>query len=64
MIGSASLLGYGIYDGNEVVYNRFIMPIIHKTMDGENAHNLAIIMAKHGFLPKNKEIRNEKILVL
>ncbi|RNA20279.1 dihydroorotate dehydrogenase (quinone) mitochondrial-like [Brachionus plicatilis] len=62
VFGSATLIGYGIYDGNEKVYSNLLIPIIHKTMDGERAHNLAIFMAKYGLVPRERKFENEQIL--
>jgi hypothetical protein len=39
------------------------MPTLHKLIDGEDAHNLAIKLAKHGLVPKAKQIKNAEILV-
>lgn len=63
MFGSATLIGYGIYDGNEKVYSNLLIPIIHKTMDGERAHNFAIFLAKYGLVPRERKFENEQILV-
>lgn len=63
MLGTGTLLGFGIYDGNELVYSKMVMPLIHKTMDGEKAHNFAIKMVKYGFVPRKKKFNNEEILV-
>ena len=40
------------------------MPIFHRVVDGEDAHKLAIILAKYGFVPRGKQIKNEEILVI
>ena len=38
------------------------MPIAQKLFDGEQAHNLAISMAKYGLVPLKKTLQNEEIL--
>lgn len=39
------------------------MPLLHKLTDGEDAHNLAIKLAKYGLVPKGKALKNAEILV-
>ena len=62
--GIGSLMGYGILYGNEKLYSSYIMPTIQKFMDGEEAHNLAIILAKYKLVPFSKRFDNEEILVI
>jgi hypothetical protein len=40
------------------------MPLVHKIMDGEQAHNFAILMAKYNLVPIEKKIENQQVLVL
>ena len=39
------------------------MPLVHMLIDGEDAHNLAVKLAKYGLVPKSKKIENMEILV-
>lgn len=54
---------YGLFSGNEHFYSQYAMPVVQKVMDGEQAHNFAIKMAKYGLVPFNKKLPNEEILV-
>lgn len=59
IVGSA----YGLLSGNEYFYSQYAMPIVQKVMNGEQAHNFAIKMAKYGLVPFKKHLPNENILV-
>ena len=61
--GAFTLSGYGLLSGNETFYSKYAMPLAHQLMDGEQAHNCAILMAKYGLVPGHKKIQNENILV-
>lgn len=39
------------------------MPSLQKIMDGEQAHNFAILMAKYGCVPTKVHYKNEESLV-
>lgn len=58
IVGSA----YGLLSGNEYFYSQYAMPIVQKVMNGEQAHNFAIKMAKYGLVPFKKHLPNENIL--
>ena len=62
--GTTAFVTYSIYSGNEKFYSNYAMPLIHKVTDGEDAHNLAVKMAKYGLVHKSKEIKNAEILVI
>ena len=57
---AASLLGYSTLSGNEHFYTEYLMPTIHKLFDPEEAHRLAIQMAKYGLVPKEHHIADEE----
>ena len=40
------------------------MPIVHKLMDGEQAHNFAITLTKYGLIPVKKTLQDEELLVV
>ena len=40
------------------------MPVVQRVMDGEQAHNFAIALAKYGLVPFKKTLKNEQILVI
>jgi hypothetical protein len=61
--GATSFVSYNLLSGNEQFYSNYAMPTLHKLIDGEDAHNLAIKLAKYGLVPKAKLIKNAKILV-
>ena len=57
-------LGYNLMSGNEKFYSKYVMPTVLKLMDGEEAHNFAIKLAKYGLVPRGKHFLNEEILVI
>ena len=61
--GATSFVSYNLLSGNEQFYSNYAMPTLHRLIDGEAAHNLAIKLAKHGLVPKAKQIKNAEILV-
>lgn len=63
-LGASTSIGYNLYQGNHEYYAHIAMPIIQKVMDGEQAHNFAIKMAKLNLMPKRKALDDEQILVI
>jgi hypothetical protein len=61
--GATSLVGYSLIFGNEKLYSSYVMPSILKLMDGEDAHNFAINLAKFKLVPFSIKYENEEILV-
>jgi hypothetical protein len=61
--GITSYVGYGLLYGNENLYSNFVMPTIQKLMDGEQAHNFAISLAKYKLVPYSAKFKDEQILV-
>ncbi|ETN78829.1 dihydroorotate oxidase, partial [Necator americanus] len=62
IIVSGGVLGYGALEvlwGSETFYRKAVMPVIHKYVDGETAHNLAIKAASWGLLPRFGPNRKE-----
>ncbi|VDO24465.1 unnamed protein product [Heligmosomoides polygyrus] len=62
IIVGSGLLGYGALEtlwGSETFYKKLIMPLIHKHVDGETSHNLAIRAASWGLLPRFGPNRKE-----
>ncbi|VDM58550.1 unnamed protein product [Angiostrongylus costaricensis] len=54
VVGSG-LFGYGVIEvlwGSETFYKKAIMPLVHKFVDGETSHNLALTAASWGLLPR------------
>lgn len=49
--GTLTFFGLNIVQGNEKFYSQFVMPIVHKLFDAEDAHLLAIKFAKNSFVP-------------
>ena len=62
--GISSFIGYGLIFGNEKLYSSYVMPTILKLMDGEEAHNFAISLAKYKLVPFSAKYENEEILVI
>ncbi|KAE9421579.1 hypothetical protein Angca_004746, partial [Angiostrongylus cantonensis] len=53
VVGSG-IFGYGVIEvlwGSETFYKKAIMPLVHKFVDGETSHNLALAAASWGLLP-------------
>ena len=48
---------------NEKFYADFVMPCVQNVMNGEQAHNFAIKMAKYGLVPNKVPLKNEECLV-
>ncbi|KAJ1374174.1 hypothetical protein KIN20_036799 [Parelaphostrongylus tenuis] len=49
------LCGYGVTEilwGSETFYKKAVMPLVHKFIDGETSHNLALKAASWGLLPR------------
>jgi hypothetical protein len=62
--GISSFIGYGLIFGNEKLYSSYVMPTILKLMDGEEAHNFAISLAKYKLVPFSSKYENEELLVI
>ena len=57
--------GICYFNGNEKFYSQFLMPIVHRTIDAESAHRLAIKVAKYDLVPKfSNDQANFPVLVL
>ncbi|KXS21629.1 hypothetical protein M427DRAFT_51047 [Gonapodya prolifera JEL478] len=51
-----------LYDSRAAVHELVIMPLVHKTMDPEEAHRLAIWLAKNGLSPVERGSPDDKLL--
>ncbi len=63
LAGLTTYSGFSLLSGNERFYSNFAMPAVQAFMDGEQAHNFAIFLAKYGLVPFKRNLRNEQILV-
>lgn len=63
--GSLAFAGINIYQSNEKFYSQLLMPAIHRCLDAESAHRMAIRLAKHKLVPRSGELTPEqnKLLV-
>ena len=61
-LASGSLY-YSAINNQEKFFSDYVMPLVHFATDGETAHNLAVIMAKYGLVPKASRLEDEHILV-
>lgn len=52
--GTLTFVGHCIYSGNEKFYQDFVMPWI-RVIDPETTHNIAVMLAKYRFVPKQKK---------
>ncbi|XP_052229605.1 dihydroorotate dehydrogenase (quinone), mitochondrial-like isoform X2 [Dreissena polymorpha] len=52
--GLGLFAGSQIYTGNERFYRDYVMPCLSRCLDPERAHDLAVLVAKHGMVPKQK----------
>uniref|UniRef100_A0A1I7XGV1 Dihydroorotate dehydrogenase (quinone), mitochondrial n=1 Tax=Heterorhabditis bacteriophora TaxID=37862 RepID=A0A1I7XGV1_HETBA len=55
IVVSSGLIGYGITEmlwGSETFYSKGVMPFVHRYIDGENSHRLAVKVAAWGLLPR------------
>ena len=43
--------GISLMKGDEKFYRQIVMPTVHRLFDAENAHLLAIKLAKYGIVP-------------
>lgn len=46
-----------MYQGDERFYKSLLMPVLHRLLDAESAHELAISLAKYGLVPRGKEMQ-------
>lgn len=55
----------GLCHGNETLYKDWLMPGLHRMMDAETAHKLAIRMASYRIVPHCPSLaaEDERILV-
>jgi len=53
--GGVAFTGLNIVNGNESFYRDLFIPVIHKFIDAERAHSMAISMAKYSIVPRNRE---------
>ncbi|XP_074604913.1 dihydroorotate dehydrogenase 2 isoform X2 [Brevipalpus obovatus] len=49
--GSLGFVFINLYKGNEQFYSDFLMPSVHRILDGESAHKMAIKFAKYNMVP-------------
>lgn len=50
-----------VYGGEETFYSRVVMPVAHKIVEPENAHNLVVWAAKHRLLPCEKNLKGSRV---
>ncbi|KAK5976274.1 Dihydroorotate dehydrogenase (quinone) mitochondrial, partial [Trichostrongylus colubriformis] len=62
IIVGGGLLGYAATEvlwGSETFYDKAVMPLVHKYVDGETAHNLGVRAASWGLIPRFGPNRKE-----
>ncbi|KAK6054718.1 dihydroorotate oxidase [Cooperia oncophora] len=62
IVVGGGLLGYAATEllwGSEPFYEKAVMPLVHKYVDGETAHNLAVRAASWGLIPRFGPNRRE-----
>ncbi|KAI1306478.1 Dihydroorotate dehydrogenase (quinone), mitochondrial [Halotydeus destructor] len=61
--GSLSFVGINFYRGDEKFFSNYLMPTVHRLVDAETAHVVAVKLAKHNLLPRLLEpVTNPSIL--
>lgn len=67
VMGGAAMtfVAINLYKGNETFYKDLLMPAMHKFLDAERAHQLAIQMAKHQIVPQAAHLteKDQNVLV-
>ena len=63
--GVATFAAASLYQGNESFYNKWLMPAVHRVIDAETAHRMAVQLAKYGVVPRATRFSAEdgKLLV-
>ena len=56
-------MGYFLYTGDEDFYSKIVMPTVQSTLEGEQAHRLAVTLAKYGLGPRKSALEDESMLV-
>ena len=51
LLGAGAFCSICIYKGDEKFYSKFLMPVLHRCVDGETAHNLSVFVAQMNLLP-------------
>lgn len=62
--GIVSFTAFSYFNGNEKFFSKLVMPTLMKIADGEQAHNMAVLVSKYGLVPKGHKFKNESILVI
>lgn len=57
--GSIMFTAISLYSGDSKFYSNIAMPLLHKIMDPETAHRLAVTTAKYGIVPKSNNNDNK-----
>lgn len=55
IIATSGLAAFGIIEllvGSEPFYEKRVMPLVHRFVDGETSHRWALTLAKHGLIPR------------
>jgi hypothetical protein len=67
LVGGATVtfVAVNLYKGNETFYKDWLMPAMHRLLDAERAHRLAIQMAKYQIVPVAAPLTesDQKVLV-
>lgn len=63
-IGSTASAGFLLYTGDEDFYSKIVMPTVQSHLDGEQAHRLAIMLAKYELVPRKNALEDERMLCL
>ena len=56
--------GIATYRGHDGWYKNIVMPLIHRTLDSELVHNLAIRAAHYGIVPRMKLTDHPELVCL
>lgn len=50
--GGLSFVALNLYNANEKFYNDYVMPVTHRLLDPEQAHQLAVFTMRHRLIRK------------
>ena len=54
--GSLAFVGINVYNGNPSFYRDLLMPAVHRLVDPEMAHIMAVKLAKYQVVPKVRDL--------
>lgn len=53
-LGLGGAVGYGFYTQDEPMFKHVLIPLVHRVLDGEQAHRLGVLVAKHKLVPRRE----------